>query len=264
MTLIDLPGIALQDLAATDALQARQDRKYVIGTDVLTRLIDTMAGHCAVLEIDGLRSSRYATRYYDTGDLLTARHHAQGVRRRFKARTRTYLDSGLVRLELKGKGGGGGQTVKYALDGAAPELDSIGRVFLRDALDRCYGPRYLPDVVDRLQPTLEMTCTRTTLVGTTEQVRVTVDRDLRFGGTSLRHGLAVLEVKSTGPRTDVDRLLVGFGARPASFSKYVAAVELTRGAEVLRSHPRGLLRRCFATIQDGLDQAPTEALDEAV
>jgi hypothetical protein len=259
MSLLDLPGICLQDLSAASSLQARQDRKYVIATDVLTRLVNALTGHVAVLEVDGLRSSRYETRYYDTGDLLTARHHAQGVRRRFKARTRSYLDSGLVRLELKGKGGGG-HTVKYALDGAATELDSTGRGFLRDALDRCYGPRYLPDVVDRLRPTVDMTCRRTTLVGTTEQLRVTVDRDLRFGGARLRPDLAVLEVKSVGPRTDVDRLLVGLGARPVSFSKYVAAIELTRGAEALRRHPAALLRRWFGAEQDGCDQALAEAV----
>ena len=245
MTLLHLPGISLQDLSAAISLQARQDRKYVVTDAVLARLVDALDGHVSVLEVDGLRSSRYATRYHDTADLLTARHHAQGVRRRFKARTRTYVDSGLVRLELKGKGRGG-QTVKHALDGASPELDGPGRAFLRDALDRCYGPTFLPDVVDQLRPTLEMTCTRTTLVGTTEQVRITADRDLRFGDTALRPGLSVLEVKSAGPRTDVDRLLVGLGARPSSFSKYVAAVELTRRTG-LRAHPARLLDRCFTT-----------------
>lgn len=253
MTLLHLPGISLQDLSAASSLQARQDRKYVVDERVLARLLDALAGQVAVLEVDGLRASRYATRYYDTPDLLTARHHAQGVRRRFKARTRTYVDSGLVRLELKGKGRGG-QTVKFALDGAEPDLDATGRAFLRDALDRCYSPSYQPDVVDRLHPTLDMTCTRTTLVGTTEQVRITADRDLRFGDACLREELAVLEVKSAGPRTGVDRLLVGLGARPMSFSKYVAAVELTRPGR-LRTHPSRLLDRCFTTVAEGLARA---------
>lgn len=250
MSLTHLPGISLADLSAGSALQTRQDRKYVVDEDVLARLLDALSGQVAVLEVDGKRSSRYATRYHDTADLLTARHHAQGVRRRFKARTRTYLDSGLVRLELKGKRQGG-QTVKFALDGAGVELDDAGRAFLQDALTRCYGPDHLPDVAQRLRPVLEMTCTRTTLVGTSEQLRVTADCDLRFGAVALRPGLAVLEVKSAGPRTGVDRLLVGLGARPVSFSKYVAALELT-GAAALRTHPTQLLSRCFATSAEPL------------
>ena len=243
MRLAHLPGMSLQDLSAGSALQARQDRKYVVDDDALDQLLAALSGQVAVLEVDGLRSSRYATRYYDTDDLVTARHHAQGVRRRFKARTRTYLDSGFVRLELKGKGPGG-RTVKFALDGASAELDAAGRMFLQDALARCYGPGYLAGVAQRLRPTLDMTCTRTTLVGTSEQVRVTADRDLRLGEAVLRPGLAVLEVKSAGPRTDVDRVLVGLGARPVSFSKYVAALELN-GSAGLRTHPPRLLSRCF-------------------
>lgn len=254
MTLLDLPGISLQEMSADSALQARQDRKYVVGNEILSQLAEALVGDVAVLEVDGLRSSRYATCYYDTPDLLTARHHAQGVRRRFKARTRTYVDSGLTRLELKAKGGGG-QTVKFGLEGAAPDLDPPGRAFLRDALDRCYGTDHLPRIVDRLQPSLQMTCRRTTLVGITERVRVTVDRDLRFERTTLRASLVVLEVKSAGPRTSVDRLLVGLGARPVSFSKYVAAMELISGPAVLRCHPARLLKRCFTALDEPLEQA---------
>ena len=254
MTLLHLPGISLQDLSAASSLQARQDRKYIVDNDLLAQLVQALAGEVAVLEVDGVRSSRYATRYYDTPHLLTARHHAQGVRRRFKARTRTYIDSGLVRLELKGKGRGG-QTVKYALDGAAPGLDARGRTFLRQSLDDCYGAGYLPAVVDGLAPTLDMTCRRTTLVGMAEQVRVTADRDLQFGQLALRPDLVVLEVKSAGPRTRVDRLLLGLGARPTSFSKYVAAVELTCPGAVLRAHPTRLLERCFTRDDVDLQKA---------
>ena len=120
---------------------------------MLQQVVQQLGGRVAVLEVEGQRGCTYRTTYYDTADLLCYRQHAQDVRRRFKARTRTYVESDLVRLELKAKGPGG-QTVKHALDGAAPVLDGPGRAFLRSALDGGYGPAYLPGVVPALSPTL--------------------------------------------------------------------------------------------------------------
>ncbi len=240
-----LPSLTLTQLNAGSSLQARQDRKYVVTQDLLGSIIDELADQVAVLDLDGERGCTYATTYYDTSDLLCYRHHAQNVRRRFKARTRTYVGSGLVRLELKVKGAGG-HTVKHALDGAAPGLDGHGRAFLRAALDRSYGTTYAPAVVPALQEVLRMTCHRTTLAGTAEQVRITADTELELGGWRLRPGLVLLEVKSAGPRTDVDRALVRHGARPMSFSKYIAALELAAlRHDRPRKHQARLLDRCF-------------------
>ncbi len=96
-----------------------------------------------------------------------------------------------------------------------------------------------------------MTCRRTTLVGLDEQVRVTADTDLVLGERVLRPGLVLLEVKSSGPRTDVDRALVGRGARSTSFSKYVAALELDANRVPRpRQHPTRLLSKCFVLAAD--------------
>ena len=240
-----LPGLTLAQLNAGAALQARQDRKYVVTEAMLDDVVGELAPRLAVLDLDGERGCTYETVYYDTPDLLCYRHHAQDVRRRFKARTRTYTGSGLVRLELKVKGAGG-HTVKHALDGAAPWLDGRGRAFLRSALDRSYGTAYAPGVVPALDAVLRMTCHRTTLAVTTEPVRVTADTELDLGGWRLRPGLVLVEVKSAGPRTDVDRALVRRGARPTSVSKYVAALELAalrHGRP--RKHQARLLDRWF-------------------
>lgn len=240
-----LPGLSLAELDTSRSLQARQDRKYVLTEAVLAQVLTDLHGAFAVLEVDGARGCTYATTYYDTANLLCYRQHAQEVRRRFKARTRTYVESGLVRLELKAKGPGG-KTVKHALDNAEPGLHGVARSFLRQALDHSYGPAYEPAVVPALQPALTMTCHRTTLVGLDEHVRVTADVDLALGEHVLRPGLVLLEVKSAGPRTDMDRALVAHGARPASFSKYIAAVELDRQrSRRPRKHQARLLEHCF-------------------
>ena len=64
-----------------------------------------------MLEIDGRRSFGYESVYFDTPQLSTYRAHLQRRRQRFKARTRTYTDSGLCMFEVK-LTGARGETVK--------------------------------------------------------------------------------------------------------------------------------------------------------
>ena len=202
---IDTTGLAtvgLAELVAGAALQTRQDRKYIVTALTLADVLDELRGTLAVLEIDGQHGCTYATTYYDTLDQLCYRQHLQQVRRRFKARTRTYTGTGLIRLELKTRGPGG-HTVKYAVDHAAADLDDVGRAFLRAALDDSYGATYAPYVVPALRECLRMTCHRTTLTSLSDHVRVTADTELMLGGGLLRTGLVLVEVKSPGPRTDV-------------------------------------------------------------
>ena len=54
-----------------------------------------------MLQIDRRRSFDYESVYFDTPDLSTYRAHVQRRRLRFKARTRTYTDSGLCMFEVK-------------------------------------------------------------------------------------------------------------------------------------------------------------------
>ena len=67
-----------------------------------------------MLEIAGRRAFAYDTVYFDTGDLLTARAHVQRRRRRFKCRSRLYVDTEACAFELKTKGARGG-TVKHRI-----------------------------------------------------------------------------------------------------------------------------------------------------
>ena len=86
--------IGLDELMALAELQTRVDRKYFVPADVFHRSIGELAGELQVLEIDGRRSFGYESVYFDTPRLDTYRAHLQRRRRRFKARTRTYTDSG--------------------------------------------------------------------------------------------------------------------------------------------------------------------------
>ena len=90
------PPIGLAELTERAALQTRVDRKYVLPSREWRRCSPRSAGHARVLEIDGMRSFRYESIYFDTPDLTSYRLTAHRRRRRFKVRTRTYLDSAPV------------------------------------------------------------------------------------------------------------------------------------------------------------------------
>jgi Domain of unknown function (DUF4956)/VTC domain len=86
------------------ALQSRVERKYMIPARRFAELVARLQRY-AVLEVEGLRRFTYESVYFDTPDLLTYRHHVQGRRRRYKARTRTYLVSASCAFEVKLKSG---------------------------------------------------------------------------------------------------------------------------------------------------------------
>ena len=79
------------------ALQARIDHTYLVPLERFAELAARLPDTYAVLEIEQLRGLAYESVYFDTPDLLTYRQHLQGRRRRYKVRTRAYLDSGGVR-----------------------------------------------------------------------------------------------------------------------------------------------------------------------
>ncbi len=223
------------------ALTERVDTKYLIFPAVLGRLIEHLQaepeGEVDVLEIDGRRRFAYESRYLDTPDLRMFRDHLQGRRRRFKVRTRSYLDTGGSFLELKLAGAvGGTEKVRWALPDRAVE-DVAGRA--PGALESLYrelahhGHRR----IDTLAPSLTTTYSRTTFVGRNRPFRLTVDTDLECrealrpgrGGLQALHDRVLLEVKSPTSRDRVHRLLLDLGARPVAMSKYGVGLGLTRG-----------------------------------
>jgi len=96
-----LPPIDLESVAAQAELQNRVDRAYLVPLKDFPALVTGLGPDLRVVESVGRRSFGYESVYFDTPDLLTYRAHLQRRRRRFKARTRTYLDSGLCMFEVK-------------------------------------------------------------------------------------------------------------------------------------------------------------------
>ena len=128
--------IALDEL---DALQDRVDVKYVIGMDTFDRARRGAARRrTACSRSTAGASFTYRTTYFDTPDLRVFRDHQQRRRRRYKARSREYVDSGARTFEVKLKGARG-RTVKHRMPYDRDGLSAPALAFLRDTVRREYG-----------------------------------------------------------------------------------------------------------------------------
>jgi len=110
-----LPAIGLEDLASQAALLKRTDRKYLLNRALTAELVEYLCSiQAEVLSIGGAREFGYLSDYFDTPDFALYRAAATKRRRRFKVRSRVYLDAGLRFVELKTRSGRG-QNVKDRL-----------------------------------------------------------------------------------------------------------------------------------------------------
>ena len=218
--------IDLNELNALAELQTRVDRKYFVPAELFQRLVTELADELQVLDMDGRRSFGYESVYFDTPALSTYRAHLQRRRQRFKARTRTYTDSGLCMFEVK-LTGARGETVKQRVPHPAEhraELTDEALAHLGSTLCQAYHQ----DLPAGMRPTLVTTYRRTTFVSRTGEVRLTCDvglvcrddeHEVHDTGTHV-----LVESKSSGRGSAPDRILRELGVRPASVSKYCVGV----------------------------------------
>ena len=245
MSLAVLEPISLDELVAKAALQTRVDRKYVLSRLDAAEVLAALDPATRILEIDGARASAYESVYFDTPDLLSYRMAAHARRRRFKLRTRSYVDTDESWLEVKTRGARS-TTVK---DRLAYEIDDRGILTPdgREYADAALGALGL-DGAD-LRPTLVTRYHRSTLYLPGSESRATVDTDLSWEGDDGRvlstPDLAIIETKSGSRTSEVDRLLWSHGHRPATISKFGTGLAALRSdlpsnkwARVLRRHFR--------------------------
>lgn len=238
------PGIDLERVLEVAQLTTRHDRKYLVPLGMLDDVLGAMPADLAVLDIEGRRVFAYESAYFDTDGFDLFRHHVQGRRRRFKARTRSYCDSAEAMLEVKLKGYRG-QTVKErtAYDfGRRGELTAEGRGFVEQVVTTAYD---VP--VPELAPALTTSYQRLTLIDPRSRLRLTVDVDLAWDGRVAHHTadhVAVIESKSLNGPGPADRVLHALGLRPVQMSKYCLGVALLH-PELAANPWHRLLRRHF-------------------
>ena len=222
----ELTPVSLAELVEHAALLHRTDRKYIVDLNTVRALVAQLSQSHRVLEIAGRRSTTYQTLYFDTADFAACRSHIQGRRRRWKARSRMYVEDGLCRIEVKTKDNRGGTNKSMG-----PSHPDRYGTLAGDELafvDDCLSAEHPELDVSTLGPTAEITYVRATLVDLVSGTRVTIDWNLHCrmetGHMWLDGQYALIETKGPAVPSVAGRALVVLSSRPRSFSKYVAAI----------------------------------------
>ena len=186
------------NLDALDSVQLmrRFDTKYVVPDAWLPELVEAMAAHAHVLSVSGQRECHYANLYFELPGDPFLQDHLRGKARRMKVRSRKYGSNGLSFLEVKERQPGG-RTLKHRMKRSHEAMDSIDAAELDFLTSHVRG-------AEALEPRLNGSFLRTTLVDFDRKERVTIDRDLEAGMVGgeqqpLLNGLAVIEVKQPRP-----------------------------------------------------------------
>lgn len=232
-----LQPVALDELTARAGLLTRYDRKYLVPADELDDLLARLEPGARVLEIDGLRRFGYESVYFDSPDLVSYFAAARGRSRRFKVRTRTYLDTADCFVEVKTRGPRG-VTVKSRAPYRPDERTTLagdGWAFARSVLDGRPARPAAP-----FDATLVSRFERISLLLPASGARATIDTGLTWsipqstspptpgstpcsapcGPERALAELAVVETKTGSTPSSLDRLLWRAGHRPVRLSKY--------------------------------------------
>jgi hypothetical protein len=222
-----LPVMSLAEVLAAAPATTRVDRKYLVTVERGNAFLAELPAALRLLSIDDRLSTSYRSAYFDTADLLTCRAHIQGRRRRWKARSRLYVDDGLCRLELKVRDGSGLTRKVFHPTGpdAYGRMNPVADAFFRAQLLAHGLPAAAP-----LMLAVEVAYRRVTLADPDTGSRVTVDVGVRAtrGSQAVELDSRYLIVETKGGRAPgaADLLLQHLGARPVSFSKYAACASL--------------------------------------
>ncbi len=232
-------SISLEETNKKAKMLKRFDNKYVINRINFESFLEFLHEDFSILEIEGIREFSYSSCYYDDKKYQCYFDHQQGKRRRFKVRTREYLDSGLLFFEVKLKGLRG-QTDKHRMSSpffSAAEIKAKELELLTNAYETNYGKKYTYHLI----PSLIVNYKRCTLVSKYGGERVTIDFRLDFSPfndkserVQIGDNFIIVETKSADGKGLADKVMKHLGIRQAEkCSKYCLGLNLT-----------GLVSRC--------------------
>ena len=238
-----LQRISLPEVLASAPATTRVDRKYLVPLECGEHFLAQLPASLRLLSINGRLTTSYRSTYFDTADLLTCRAHIQGRRRRWKARSRLYVEDGLCRLELKVRDGSG-LTRKFfhpTTSDAYGEMNGVASAFFHGQL-LIHG--HTEALV--LEPAVEVCYERATLADPVTGTRVTLDSGIRATRrdqtVEVDPGHLIVETKGGRVPGVADQILQHLGARPVSLSKYAASASLM-DARIADNDVRHLLGR---------------------
>ena len=226
----DFDPISLDDLNSKAAMLNREENKYLVTSSKFIGTLADLQVDFDILTIDNNTAFTYRSTYFDTEDFLGYSHHNQGrTKRRFKVRTRHYIDSGLCFFEVKLKSKRGG-TIKKRMPYSVDEygtMNIIAQKFLEDSYSEIYDRTFK----HTLNSQLEVNYTRITLVAKAGGERMTLDFNLTFengtGNTPIKSFL-IIETKSSNGNGIADRIFKKHGIKSRSCSKYCLGVNLLK------------------------------------
>lgn len=188
----ELAPITLQEIEGVELLN-RKDTKFIFPATKAGSLLDYLKDDYFILEIDGKRISNYFNTYFDTPDRVCYHRHHNRRMNRYKVRIREYSESGLAFLEIKFKNNKQ-RTLKSRMKivTGTRDLDASMSGFLEG---------HSPFSVAELEPVMNITFKRITVVNKDHTERATIDTELRAfnknGQHDFRH-LAIAELKQAG------------------------------------------------------------------
>ena len=226
-----LNAMAPVRLAELDAvkLMNRIDTKYLTDEATLWKLLSeaSRVGY-RVLETEGERIAPYDSVYYDTPSLKMYYDHRNKRLVRQKVRTRCYVNSGAVFLEIKRKNNKG-RTKKKRM--ALPSSEMAD--FRGDGVAAAYLAAHSAFTAAEIVPTLETLFRRITLVNPGMSERLTIDtclcfRNFRTGKEASLRDAVIIELKQDGRSpSPMKEILLDLRIHPLRVSKYCLAVTLT-------------------------------------
>lgn len=247
ITLAGLGTVSLSELNDVAELQTRTDRKYIVSIEALGDLIASFGDQLDVLAIDGQTAFTYESVYFDTPRFDFYRDAAHRRRRRFKVRTRTYVDSGLTMLEVKSKGCRQSTVKSRTTHNSQRHLDAAAKQFVDERIGE-------PGLAQTLRPVLTTVYQRTTLLSRSDRCRITIDVGLRCSdetdaSVQLMDSV-IVETKTGGSASAVDRWFWTMGLRPQKVSKFGTALGALR-PELPSNKWHRVIRRHFCLSRPG-------------
>ena len=220
--------LSLQDLDSHAALLDREEKKYILTPERFSELVPELTQCFRILKIGNQRIFSYKSLYFDSAELIGYTYHNQGrIKRRFKIRTRHYLDSDLCFFEVKLKTKRGGtikRRIQYAIDDYGT-ITTHARDFLQTIYQQIYGLAFTHELL----PKLEVNCDRITLVHKESSERMTIDFNLHFAreesSTPIKR-FVIIETKSPRGKGVADAILKKHRMRSGNCSKYCLGVNL--------------------------------------
>jgi len=222
-------GFSSIDLSDVEKAQfmRRIDSKYILPLTDLEQILYSAKGTYSIVENNGQLMPCYNSVYFDTPDLRLYLDHHNRRAKRYKIRTRHYLASNDIFLELK---------IRIPTGEILKNRLPLGNNDGNDAEINRFISSSCPISPSELTKTLATRFNRITLVSPGQNERVTIDfnlllSDIQNNKNVIFNNLCIIETKRNkySPSSMISEQFKRRGIRETSFSKYSVGIAILHG-----------------------------------